>query len=118
MAFNKYIDPTERKIINHLLRHLLKQPGCKIMVHDGEEWATGWSDNYEELTSAIGHTDYTSLRVRFMNGTQVESKGWIDLIHGNHFDVVSDYSTSLEEYMRASNRFVDQLMADRVKRNG
>ncbi|ESY35389.1 hypothetical protein NKK48_30255 [Mesorhizobium sp. C386A] len=89
MAFPSYLRPTEAKIIGALIKKALGL-GYVVSVYDGEEWALKKSGDYEKITHEIAATDATELVFRKAeDGSKV---GWLQLIHGNDEDVISDHS--------------------------
>lgn len=87
MAFPDYMHRTETQIMGKVIRRALAL-GYAVSVNDGEEWTLKQSRDYATITAECAATDMTVLRFRF-NGERV---GDMMFVHGNHEDVISDYS--------------------------
>lgn len=92
MAFPIHIDPTERRIINKMVKDALAA-GHSISVFDGEEWPVKRGTDYGKITAEIAATDETTLRFVTREGAVV---GSVLLVHGNGAEVISDHSANPE----------------------
>lgn len=80
--------------------------GHAISVYDGEEWAIKRSTNKSDILNACFSTDDDQFRIRDKEGNYV---GWIHFVYGNDgHDVISDYSTDIEELLKPINDYADQ----------
>jgi hypothetical protein len=93
MSYPEWLDPVEREIIDRVI-DLALAADYSISVYDGEEYGVKYSKDKAAIIPEIAATDETTLRLR--SDTQV---GYIYLIHGNGCDVLSDYSTCLDELL-------------------
>ena len=88
---DKFPDPTEAKIINCLMDTILAA-GFKIDVRDdygdGNEPVEATTDK-AAIQAETGATGETLFDVYDADDT---ARGWVLLIHGNHCDVISDYT--------------------------
>jgi hypothetical protein len=78
----------ERSIVSSLVKQALKQ-GLHISVYDGEEYTVCRSRDYALITKALRTTDEDRLFFSRPDGSRV---GWVLLIYGNSYDVISDCS--------------------------
>lgn len=85
--YPEWVSPVERDIITQVLRKALAK-GYTVSLCDGEEYPLIRSTDMKAITAEIAATDQTYLIFR-EDGQQ---RGWIWLVHGNHEDVVSDYT--------------------------
>jgi hypothetical protein len=92
------LNPTEHAIVSKLVHEILAR-GYVVSVHDGEEFAIKRSADYAAIMAAIGVSDETRLILREHVGIEV---GWIQLIHGNDNDVISDYTINLASIVAAA----------------
>jgi hypothetical protein len=90
----------ERKIATAALDSLLK----KFLVsvdnggNDGNEYEITDSCDKVAILAAMFKTDDERLYVRKVGSQKME--GWVYLVYGNDgWDVISDYTTNLEEYV-------------------
>jgi hypothetical protein len=100
------IQQMERKIVRRIIREAIAIGGT-VSLHDGEAWAVVTSAREREIMEHVGSTDTQTLLIRDRNG---ERMGRVYLIFGNDgYDVVSDYSVSLEWFMKSVNEYSDIL---------
>ena len=71
----------------------LLKAGYKLGVNDGEETTVKNSDSLEKISKALFTTDQDHLLV-YKDGKKF---GWVFLVWGNVEDVVTDYTTNLDE---------------------
>lgn len=87
----------EGQVAQRLVAHALAQ-GWSVSVFDSEEWTVKRSRDNAKIMDALFTTDDDRLRFRDEAG---EDKGTVWLVYGNAgYEVISDYSTSLEEFMQ------------------
>jgi hypothetical protein len=108
MSFSNHKNETERQIVVRLVDSLL-DAGYSVGVHDGEEHVLRPCRSRSEIFAAMSTTDEDYLiferevhpgNLRLVHGTPVvDTKvcGWIRLIYGNGCDVLSDYTTNIDE---------------------
>lgn len=97
----------EAVIIEKIIQEALKL-GFLISVFDGEEYEIEHATDINAIAKAVAITDETTLA--FFNQDR-QKLGWIWLIHGNEWDVISDYADNgpIKVLMKPVNEFVDQL---------
>ena len=98
----------ERIIVQRLISDLLDR-GYSLGVNDGEETTLTHSSDMLEITSAMYSTDEDFLLVYRENANH--PFGWVRLIHGNGRDIISDYTTNLEDDLQGVNAYCDLLEA-------
>ncbi|TPJ51767.1 MULTISPECIES: hypothetical protein [unclassified Mesorhizobium] len=91
MAFPNHMRPIEATIVGNLIKKALGL-GWTVSVYDGEEWALQQSSDYEAITTEIAATDETQIIFRGGIGQRI---GWLQLIHGNDEDVISDHTDNI-----------------------
>lgn len=97
----------------------LTAAGYFLRVYDGEDWASERTQDVGEIMAAIMSVDEESLAVlRVDTRTVGEGRspsgflrcGTISLVYGNDgYDVMCDYSSSLEKHLKATNALADEL---------
>lgn len=105
----------ERKIVRKVISDMLKA-GFWLSVDDGEEESIT-SRSQSAIESAIMNTDedrlyiYTETQIAAWKNTgKCECMGWVFFVYGNSgFDVISDYTTNLEEYLQDAEQLANQL---------
>ena len=99
----------ERQIIGALVRDLLTA-GYSISVWNGEDFEVQCADTYGAVIKALDTTDEDRLDIHHAKGAAI---GWVQLIYGNSGpDVISDYTTNLEPYMKNAQALSDYWDAD------
>lgn len=94
----------ERRIVKMLVTNALSA-GYELSVYDGEEYHP-WTTDEAEVLDAILNTDEDWLRYR-KNGAMA---GTVYLVYGNSgWDVIADYSVSLEDHLAPTLRFAESL---------
>ncbi|UIY29197.1 hypothetical protein LZK73_21935 [Neorhizobium galegae] len=88
MSYPDYISPTEREIIDRILKRALAKD-YYVSVYDGEEWALIKSNDLAAIQREVGATDCTTLKFR---DASMKVVGSVLLVHGNDEDVVGDCS--------------------------
>lgn len=97
----------EKAIAKATIKALL-DAGYVISVDDGEEITVKRSIGSIKILNAMFTTDEDILHVE-MPGTLVES-GWVKFIYGNDgYDVISDYTTNLEEMLKPVSELADRI---------
>jgi hypothetical protein len=79
--------------------------GYGVGVNDGEETTVVNSTDRAVIIEATFSTDEDYI-LAYTNGHKV---GWVFLVWGNYTDLISDYTTNLEEALKPVNEFVRQL---------
>lgn len=95
----------ETEIVTKAIDCLLKA-GYALRVNDGEVTTTPRTTDRDVLLKAIQTTDEDYLYV--YKSVAAEPKiGWVRLTYGNDgWDVISDYTTNLEEALKPVNDYV------------
>ena len=95
----------EYAVVSSLVDELLEQ-GCLISINDGDGIALRKSTNRNAILSSIMSVDEEHLIVYHQTGRL----GSIFLVYGNDgWDVVNDYSTSLEPCIPQTLALIDKL---------
>lgn len=96
----------ERRVVRHAVR-ALKAAGYSLRLHDGEAWSTPHRASETQIMDAMQATDMERLYAFNDDGKSV---GALVLVYGNSgWDVISDYSTSLDEALKETNEYADKL---------
>ena len=96
----------EHKIVRRVVKDAIKA-GYTVSVFDGEEWTVKRSTEFKTINDALFSTDEDTLRIRDAEGKNL---GVIQCIYGNDgFDVIADYSVSLEEFLKGANEYADKF---------
>lgn len=101
----------ERRIAAAAAKGLIAA-GYKVAVHDGEEIALLKTDDVRAIIGAMFSTDEDRFIVYHrptIADAQWERIGWVRFIYGNGWDVIADYTTSLEEALQAATELADEL---------
>ena len=103
MSYPEWINPTEAKIIDCLIDTILAA-GHKIDVRD----AYGDSDEpVEPMTDkALIQAEVAATGETLF---EIDSIGWVMLVHGNGVDVISDYTTNVEGLMAPAEKLAEGL---------
>lgn len=88
--FPEWLHKSEAAIIDGLITAILNR-GYLISVFDGEEYSVKRSADRELIQKETAATCDTTYVLRTTDGVRV---GFFWMIHGNHCDVISDYSDS------------------------
>lgn len=96
----------EADILARTVRALIAD-GYLVSLNDGDETTVTDSSNAEELIAAAFTTDEDRLYARKPDGGR---QSWIWFVYGNSgYDVISDYTTDLEEVLRPILSYADTL---------
>lgn len=96
---------TERIIAEAVVRGALAE-GYTISVFDEMEWTVKDSSDFTEVMEALCTTSMDKLAFK-LNG---DGRGWILLVWGNGCDLISDYTVTLDDFMKKHiNAVVDGL---------
>src|SRR5579859_2222310 len=96
----------ERRIASRLIRDGLAA-GYTIGVYNGEEHVLKKSTSRKAILAAMFSVDDEHLIFYNKDGLRV---GWVWFVYGNDgWDVINDYTTSLESVMSGVNQFADSL---------
>ncbi|MGJ4945157.1 hypothetical protein ACQR1W_31670 [Bradyrhizobium sp. HKCCYLS1011] len=93
----------ERQIAEKVVDDALAA-GYTIDVWDGEEFPLKKSSDREEILKAMFSTDEDKLYL-----TKDGKRGWVLLIYGNGYHLISDYTMSLESVLMGAELLSDQL---------
>jgi hypothetical protein len=111
----KRID-TERAIVKHAIDALLKY-GYALSVHDGEEIVLLNSLNADAIFAKMFTTDEDFLYAVGFDQTETgkrvnyNRKGYVRFVYGNGYDVINDWSTSLEDAISTTIEFAGTFEA-------
>lgn len=92
--------------ISHKVVTCLLDAGFSVSVFDGEEWAIEKSVNRNKIYKEMWSTDEDTLYACDSEGERI---GWVSLIYGNDVDIISDYTTNLEDVLKPANDYADTL---------
>lgn len=98
----------ERRIVQKAIDTLLGA-GYVLGVNDGEDTTLGASTDPKYILDQMFSTDQDYLIVRrsLLDRTHC---GWLRFIYGNDgFDVLSDYTTNLEEVLKPVNELANAI---------
>jgi len=96
----------EKRVIK-CFAHSAIAAGCTISVHNGECFELKRSKVAADVVAACMSTDEEHLLIRNAAGERI---GQVFLVYGNDgYDVINDYSTSLEFLMAPVDALVDRL---------
>lgn len=94
----------ELQVVDALLK-AARDAGYTFEIEDADEDDGDMSDA-AQLKAALFNRDAAALLV--FNGNRPQAFGWIRLVFGNDgWDLVSDYSTNLEEFLGPVNAVAD-----------
>lgn len=97
----------EKEIARRTIQSLLEK-GYAISVHDGEETTVKRSLDKKVIIEAMFTTDEDILYVHANSDTK--AFGWIMFVYGNDgHDVISDYTTNLEEVLAPVNAYANAI---------
>lgn len=104
----------EKRITKKLVESLIAQ-GLYVSIYDGENIACQITQDANAAHAALGACDEEWVRVSVRNdSTEPDAKpfkrlGNIFLVYGNDgYDVIADYSVSLEAYLKDVNEYAEQ----------
>lgn len=102
---------TEGRICAHLVERLLAA-GYRLSVDDGEETTVVRSRDRGAILEGLFTTD--SDRILVYTPGAARHAGWVSLVYGNDgHDVISDYTTSLTEELKATCAYAERLAQGR-----
>jgi hypothetical protein len=108
MSTTNYIEERiARACIAELLEH-----GFSIDVNDGEETTLTACTDPAAILAAMFSTDEDYLHARRNTGPDRFLHGWVRFIYGNDCDVISDYTTNLDPYLKKTTTLVQELSSD------
>lgn len=107
LIYARRVVEMESLVIGRAIQDLLAA-GYAISVDDGgDELALQPSTDAKAILEALFSVDQEHLCVSKV-GTSF--RGWVFLVHGNDgWDVISDYTTNLEEALQGTNALADAL---------
>lgn len=94
----------ERKICKRLVDVLLDE-GYGVGVNDGEDTTVKNSLDAREVMNAIQTTDEDYILV-YRAGKRI---GWVRMIWSNGTEVLTDYTTNLEDVLKPVNDYINLL---------
>lgn len=98
---------TEGKVC-HKLASAMLAAGHTVSVHDGEEMALRKSVSLDEIMGALFSTDMDYMIAH--DATTGKAIGKVFLVYGNDgYDVINDYSVTLEDLMKPVEAYADGL---------
>jgi DsbC/DsbD-like thiol-disulfide interchange protein len=98
---------TEGKICHKVATAMLAA-GFTVSVHDGEEMVVRKSTSLDEIMQALFATDEDYMIAH--DAETGKAVGKVYLVYGNDgYDVINDYSTTIENLMRPVNDYADSL---------
>jgi hypothetical protein len=101
----EHLSNAERVVVNRLVTELLSH-NLLITVNDGEDNVVILSQDKTKILEAMGSTGEDILVVFNKNVTGNARLGVISLVYGNDYEVISDYTSSLEQYFTKTWAFV------------
>ena len=94
-----------RRVVTALL-----EAGYLLSVWNGEETTVKHGNDRAVLISALMTTDEDRILVYHTDCMEYGSIGWVYLVYGNDgWDVVSDYTTNLEDVLKPVFDLIDQI---------
>lgn len=102
----EYMAEVECKIVKAILK-AARDGGYSISINDGEETTVKRSQDWAAILAAMATTEEDWLRLH----REGDRTGWVTLVYGNGIDLISDYTTNLEEVMAPLNAYVETLEA-------
>lgn len=105
MSYPDYLNPIERQIIDVVVKGALAA-GMTIAVYGEGELDLKPSSDYEAITREIAATGITDLGLSPGNH-------WIQFVHGNGCDVLSDYTVKSEDlpFIAEASALAERLAA-------
>ncbi|UTH34280.1 hypothetical protein [Ectopseudomonas hydrolytica] len=97
----------ETRIIRQAAQSLI-DAGYWLQAQDGEEAAGERTRSAAAILAECFATDITNVIV-YESADAKRSKGWVQFVHGNGVDVVSDYTVNLEAEMAAASDLAERL---------
>lgn len=101
MSYPDHLNPIERQIIDKLIKAALAD-GFKISVYGDGILDLAPSADYEAIINEVAACGETCLML-WPGGH------WIQLVHGNGAEVISDYTVKTEEFMEPICDFAEGL---------
>jgi hypothetical protein len=109
MTFNKHRLRLELQVVTAVVDEALKR-GWAVSVFDGEETTVEQSKDREAIIAALRTTDEDQLTFHTDDSM---TRAWVRLIYGNlPWEVVNDYSVSLEDFMQPIDKLCETLEAE------
>ncbi len=100
---DKYAPKAAALIATRLVQTLIAHDEeWTLTVNDGEEDTLAGSRDAEEVLNALATTDHDYIRVYVEDSSEHtgwKCKGWVMLIWSNAGDVISDYTTCLDDVL-------------------
>lgn len=96
---------TEYRIVHKLVGDLLAAGFVPFLRREGEGRIVITSNDVEPMADLFACDEE-----RLYVGRPGGPSGWVFLVYGNDgWDVIADYTTNLEEHLKAVNAFADEL---------
>lgn len=100
------VQEMDRAIVTQCVEELLEQ-GFNLSLFHEEALAFKHSTNKEQILSNLLQCDEETLAI--YDNTQ-QRVGWVFFVYGNDgYDVISDYSITIEQYIPKTQELVDKL---------
>jgi hypothetical protein len=112
--FPDWLDKTEARIISRAIQALLDQ-GWHIWVHDGEDFAMDRpARDIATIEAACATTGETRLIASMNTATGHRRVGFVQMIHGNGLDVLSDHTASqaMEKALEPVTALIEEIEAE------
>lgn len=97
----------ETRIIRKAAQSLI-EAGYWLQAHDGEELSGERTRDVGAFLAECFATDVTNLYV-YADGENSPAQGWVQFIHGNGVDVISDNTVNLNPALRAAEQLAERL---------
>ena len=103
----------ERLIVERAVNDILAA-GYRLSVFDGEEYAVKSSVSARAIMGALFETeeDYLYLMEKGDDG-KIQRTGWVRLVYGGGWDVISDYSPNLDGVLAKAKELSEKMMSAR-----
>lgn len=101
----EYMSFIEKSIAIRLVKAILKDGNMVTVYNGGEKPELKNSTNRKEILKTMNQTGIDEIVLRDKDEKHL---GWIQLVYGNDWDLVSDYSVALEEMLKPVNDWVNK----------
>lgn len=109
----------EKRIVTELVRELLNH-GFYLSTDNGEDDMCPVSNREKSVLDGLFQCDEEFIRVlRKYDDGAFKLAGTILLVYGNDgWDVIADYHTSLEPFMKSTQELAESIMEEEQESNG
>jgi hypothetical protein len=97
---------TEKAIVGRLVTDILANSMSITIWNGGDEPELRDSTNADEIFAALAASDEDELTMDYIEGGYA---GWIRLVWGNDFHIISDYSVRLETVIAGADQLADDF---------